>query len=149
MVTIRIRSWRPAMPSISGPRSTVASNFTVIPFVSGATCSLLIVLSSLYFQGLTCPDHRASKRLLAGVGSWIGRLYRNVDVIDAAGWLGNGNPVFTKAGEMEFYRLAKNRPGIFDGGARRDAAWQIRYVAGKIAFRFFNDDRVAHISLTS
>jgi hypothetical protein len=41
------------MPSISGPRSTVASNFTVTPFVSGATCSLLIVLSSLYFQGLT------------------------------------------------------------------------------------------------
>ena len=28
MVTIRIRSWRPAMPSISGPRSTVVSNFT-------------------------------------------------------------------------------------------------------------------------
>src|SRR5271157_4386246 len=53
MVTIRIRSWRPAMPSISGPRSTVASNFTVTPFVSGATCSLLIVLSSLYFHGLT------------------------------------------------------------------------------------------------
>src|SRR5512141_1078611 len=53
MVTIRIRSWRPAMPSISGPRSTVASNFTVTPFVSGATCSLLIVLSSLYFQVLT------------------------------------------------------------------------------------------------
>jgi len=41
------------MPSISGPRSTVASNFTVTPFVSGATCSLLIVLASLYFQGLT------------------------------------------------------------------------------------------------
>jgi CBS-domain-containing membrane protein len=52
MVTMRIRSWRPAMPSISGPRSTVASNFTVTPFVSGATCWLLIVLS-LYFQGLT------------------------------------------------------------------------------------------------
>jgi len=34
-------------------KSTVASNFTVTPFVSGATCSLLIVLSSLYFQGLT------------------------------------------------------------------------------------------------
>src|SRR6185436_6379378 len=53
MVTIRIRSWRPAMPSISGPRSTVASNLTVTPFVSGATNSLLIVLSSLYFEGLT------------------------------------------------------------------------------------------------
>src|SRR5690348_17860676 len=50
MVTIRIRSWRPAMPSISGPRSTVASNCTVTPFVSGATCSLLIGLSSLYFR---------------------------------------------------------------------------------------------------
>ena len=35
------------MPSISGPRSTVASNVTVTPFVSGATCSLLIVLSSI------------------------------------------------------------------------------------------------------
>src|SRR5574338_1181808 len=54
MVTIRIRSWRPAMPSISGPRSTVASNFTVTPFVSGDTCSLLIVHSPLYFQDLTC-----------------------------------------------------------------------------------------------
>jgi hypothetical protein len=53
MVTIRIRSWRPAIPSISGPRSTAASNFTVTPFVSGATCSLLIALSSLHFQGLT------------------------------------------------------------------------------------------------
>src|SRR5664280_823213 len=52
MVTIRIRSWRPAMPSISGPRSTVASNFTVTPFVSGATCSLLIVLSSLQGRSL-------------------------------------------------------------------------------------------------
>ena len=44
------RSWRPAMPSISGPRSTVAGNFTVTPSVSGATCSLLMVLSSLHFQ---------------------------------------------------------------------------------------------------
>ena len=44
-----IRSWRPAMPSISRPRSTVASNFTETPFVSGGSCSLLIVLSSLYF----------------------------------------------------------------------------------------------------
>src|SRR5512144_3157904 len=52
MVTIRIRSWRPAMPSISGPRSTVASNFTVTPFVSGATCSLFIVHSSPDFEGL-------------------------------------------------------------------------------------------------
>src|SRR5919205_1830559 len=52
MVTIRIRSWRPAMPSISGPRATVASNSTVTPFVSGAACSLLIALSSPYFRGL-------------------------------------------------------------------------------------------------
>ncbi len=43
------------MPSISGPRSTVASNFTVTPFVSGVPCSLLLVLSSLYFQGPTEP----------------------------------------------------------------------------------------------
>src|SRR5690348_7822640 len=55
MVTVRIRSWRPAMPSISGPRSTVASKFTVTPWVSGAICSSLIVLSSLYFQSLTAP----------------------------------------------------------------------------------------------
>src|SRR4051794_33132002 len=34
------------MPSISGPRSTVASNSTVTPFVPDAACSLLIVLSS-------------------------------------------------------------------------------------------------------
>ena len=40
-------------------RSTVASNFTVTPFVAGATCSLLIVLSSLYFQGLTKSSHAA------------------------------------------------------------------------------------------
>jgi hypothetical protein len=53
MVTIRIRSWRPAMPSISGPRSTVARNSTPTPFVSGGARSLLIVVSSLYFQGLT------------------------------------------------------------------------------------------------
>ena len=43
------------MPSISGPRSTVASKFTVTPWVSGAICSSLIVLSSLYFQSLTAP----------------------------------------------------------------------------------------------
>ncbi len=51
IVTIRIRSWRPAMPSISGPRSTVASNCAVTPFVSGAARSLLIVLSSLVLPG--------------------------------------------------------------------------------------------------
>jgi hypothetical protein len=45
MVTIRIRSWCPAMPSISGPRSTVASNSAVTPFVSGTACSLLMVFS--------------------------------------------------------------------------------------------------------
>src|SRR5512141_635922 len=42
MVTMRIRSCRPAMPSISGPRSTVASNSTLTPFVSGAAFSSLI-----------------------------------------------------------------------------------------------------------
>ena len=47
MVTIRIRSWRPAMPSISGPSSTVASTSVVTPLVSGAAGSSLIVLSSL------------------------------------------------------------------------------------------------------
>src|SRR5215218_1092191 len=47
MVTIRIRSWRPAMPSISGPRSTVASTSVVTPLVSGAAGSSLIVRSSL------------------------------------------------------------------------------------------------------
>src|SRR5574337_1420819 len=45
IVTMRIRIWRPAMPSLSGPRSTVDSNFTVTPFVSGAAFSLLIVAS--------------------------------------------------------------------------------------------------------
>src|SRR5690348_10438584 len=44
MVTVRIRSWRPAMPSISGPRSSVASNFAVTPFVSGAIRFSPIVL---------------------------------------------------------------------------------------------------------
>jgi hypothetical protein len=33
------------------PWVTVANNSTVTPFVSGDTCSLLIVLSSLYYQG--------------------------------------------------------------------------------------------------
>jgi hypothetical protein len=32
------------MAWISGPRSTVASDFTVTPFVSGPACSLLIVV---------------------------------------------------------------------------------------------------------
>jgi len=50
MVTLRIRSWRRSMPSISGPRSTVPSTSTATPFVSGAACSLLIVLSPLYVQ---------------------------------------------------------------------------------------------------
>src|ERR1051326_5170860 len=52
MVNIRIRSWRPAMPLISGPRSTVASTSDVTPVVSGATCSLLIVLFSLCIHSL-------------------------------------------------------------------------------------------------
>src|SRR5689334_546146 len=42
-----MRSWRPAMPSISGPRSTVARSFDVTPFVSGAARSLLVMLSSM------------------------------------------------------------------------------------------------------
>jgi hypothetical protein len=50
-----------ALPSIPqvGPFSIIKwarfplTKTTVTPFVSGATCSLLIVLSSLYFQGLS------------------------------------------------------------------------------------------------
>jgi hypothetical protein len=45
MVTLRIRSWRPAMPSISGPRSTVASNSAVTPLVSG--CRLFVAHRAL------------------------------------------------------------------------------------------------------
>ena len=41
------------MPSISGPRSTVASSLTVTPFVSGPVCLSLIVLSLLQTQPLT------------------------------------------------------------------------------------------------
>jgi hypothetical protein len=36
------------MPSISRPRSSAASSFTVTPFVSGAVCSFFIVVSFLY-----------------------------------------------------------------------------------------------------
>src|SRR4051794_27233257 len=61
MVTIRIRSSRPAMPSISGPRSTVARTSAVTPFVSGAACSLLIALSSRY--GVVWGRHATRVRL--------------------------------------------------------------------------------------
>src|ERR1019366_467124 len=41
-VSMRIRSWRPPMPSISGPRSTATSCFDVTPLFSvGAGCCAL------------------------------------------------------------------------------------------------------------
>ena len=49
---LRIRSWRPAIPSISGPRSTVASNLTVTPCFAGPACSWFILLSSPDLSGL-------------------------------------------------------------------------------------------------
>lgn len=101
-------------------------------------------------RGITCPDHPRDKtatRLI--VSAWIGWLYRNVDVIDAAGRLGNRGPVFAKPGEMKIDCLAKNRLGFFDGSPGRDAAWEIRRVARKIVSRLFNHDRVAHVNLTS
>jgi hypothetical protein len=36
------------MPSISGPRSSAASSFTVTPFVSGAARSFVIIVSFLH-----------------------------------------------------------------------------------------------------
>ena len=47
IVTRRIRSTRPAMPSISGPRSTVARSSTATPLVSGARSSSFIELSAI------------------------------------------------------------------------------------------------------
>src|SRR5262249_5578575 len=69
MVNMRMRSWRPAMPSISGPRSTVASSFSLTPLISGdAPCWSLIESSSslrtekeprrLYSAGLLFDDER-------------------------------------------------------------------------------------------
>src|SRR5258706_11107712 len=64
------------MPSISGPRSTAASNFTVTPFVSGATCSLPIVLLSV----LPVPNPRfklrAATRDVAGLRPTRARIHR-------------------------------------------------------------------------
>ena len=85
----------------------------------------------------------------ACVGLWIGWLYRNFDVVNAAGCLGNRGAVFAEPGEVKFDRLAENFLGVLDGGARRDTTRKIGYVAGKITFRLFNYDRVAHLSLTS
>jgi len=73
----------------------------------------------------------------------------NVDVIDAAGRLGNGSAVFAEPSEMKFDCLAKNGLSVFNRRAGRNTAWKIGHVAGKIAFCFFNHDRVAHIGLTS
>src|ERR1044071_1083101 len=62
MVTMRIRSTRTAMPSISVPRSTVPSNFVATPL-------LLIVLSPS--AGRRLPDHepfgRCARRLVCDV----------------------------------------------------------------------------------
>src|SRR5690348_15712944 len=43
-VTMRIRSWRPAIPSISGPRSRAANSFTSTPFVAGPVLSFVILV---------------------------------------------------------------------------------------------------------
>src|ERR1039457_7018509 len=60
MVTIRIRSWRPAIPSISGPRSTVPSSFTVTPFVS----------SAIGEERLANQHPRAATAWLGSASSW-------------------------------------------------------------------------------
>ena len=63
------------MPSISGPRSTVASSSAVTPFVSGAAFLLLIVLSSLYFPR---PNVRPSTQdeLISDTRSYLCRRER-------------------------------------------------------------------------
>ena len=48
-VNIRIRSCRPVIPSISGPRSTVVSSSDNTPLVSGAA-SVLIVYTSVHLR---------------------------------------------------------------------------------------------------
>src|SRR6516164_6273509 len=81
---MRIRSWRPAMPSISGPRSTVASSSAVTPFVSGAACSSLIVLS--FWQGNRAAQYaRAIGACDGAVEAEIQRRGRKADL--AAGWM--------------------------------------------------------------
>lgn len=57
------------MPSISGPRSIVASDSTVTPFVPGAGCSSLVALSSLDSQdGRTRCGRPATD---GGRGAWL------------------------------------------------------------------------------
>jgi hypothetical protein len=56
------------MPSISGPRSTVASNSVVTPLVSGAARSSLIVVSSLLVGGNVQESHVAAVEGYASVG---------------------------------------------------------------------------------
>ena len=67
---------------------------------------------------------------------WIGWLYRNVEVIDAAGRLRNGGAVFSQASEMELDSLTELGLGFFDGSAGRNAARKIRQIARKVLSRF-------------
>src|SRR6185437_692695 len=84
---MRMRSWRPAMPSISGPRSTAASNVTSTPFVSGAPCSLLIALPArcllsdraMVGPGEVCPGRSCDRIGPAGVAE---PSHSDVQVID-------------------------------------------------------------------
>jgi hypothetical protein len=78
--------------------------------------------------------------------NWNTRLCCNFDVIDAAGWRRRWSAIFAKSGYMEFDCFAKNRLSFFDCGARGNTTRKIGHITGKIVFRLFNYDRVAHIS---
>lgn len=63
-VNMCIRSWRPTMPSISGPRSTVAISSAVTPLVSG-TASSLLILRTFGTSRTRCPATRTPRPLAA------------------------------------------------------------------------------------
>jgi hypothetical protein len=71
---------------------------------------LLFVTEHRHFRDVTPNVSRSPARAsaLAGAGLWIGRLYRNFYVIDAAGRLGNRCAIFAKPGDMKLDCLAKN-----------------------------------------
>ncbi len=65
IVTSRIRSSRPSMPSISGPRSIAASSFTVTPRESGTFRSSVIeFLPSQGCRPLKCAGRARPIRAL-------------------------------------------------------------------------------------
>ena len=79
MVTMRIRSWRPAMPSISGPRSSADNSLTVTPLVSGPVCSFFTYASFLIFLPpmVRCQQRFVSRTRVIDTVSCKGTIPRN------------------------------------------------------------------------